>query len=110
MNAYEKSADKRIIVTERYLPVGALEDKEEVLYVVSPENRSGGWALRTMRKNKHEFGNRKDLPQEWAGKSGEELAKVSGVPDAIFCHLKLFLAVAKSKEGAIALAKKAAER
>jgi uncharacterized UPF0160 family protein len=34
----------------------------------------------------------------------EELAQVTGVADAVFCHNKLFMAVAKSKEGAIKLA------
>jgi len=32
------------------------------------------------------------------------LAKVTGVPDATFCHNGRFLAVAKSKEGALKLA------
>jgi len=34
----------------------------------------------------------------------KELQKVTGVADAIFCHRSLFLAVVKSKEGAIKLA------
>ena len=34
----------------------------------------------------------------------ETLQKVTGVEDAVFCHKGLFLAVAKSKEGAIKLA------
>jgi uncharacterized UPF0160 family protein len=34
----------------------------------------------------------------------EELQKISGVSDATFCHRGLFLAGAKSKEGAIKLA------
>ncbi|MEK7088001.1 MAG: MYG1 family protein, partial [Patescibacteria group bacterium] len=34
-----------------------------------------------------------------------KLAEVTGVPDAVFAHRNRFMAVARSKEGAIALAK-----
>ena len=50
------------------------------------------------------FKNRKDLPKSWAGLVDEELQKISGVPDAMFCHRGLFVANAKSREGAIKLA------
>ena len=42
---------------------------------------------------------------EWAGKKDEELQKITGVSDALFAHRKLFMAAAKSKEGALKLAK-----
>ena len=60
-----------------------------------------------MRKEKNSFGNRKDFPSAWAGLKGKELQAETGVEDAVFCHNKLFLSVAKSKEGAVALAQKA---
>jgi len=53
--------------------------------------------------------NRKNFPKLWAGLRDEELQNVTGVPDAIFCHRGLFLAIAKSKEGAIKLAQIAVE-
>lgn len=105
---YEKSPDKRVIIFDRSYPFDYLRTRPEPLFIVFPHAR-GGFAVGTIRKNKHEYGNRKDLPKEWAGKSGEDMAKVSGVPDATFCHLSLFIAAARSKEGAIALAKKALE-
>ena len=49
------------------------------------------------------------FPESWAGKRGEELAKITGVPDAVFCHDNRFLAVTKSKEGAVKLAQLAIE-
>ena len=55
------------------------------------------------------FERRMYMPKEWAGLRDEELAKVTGVPDALFCHNGRFIAVAKSKEGALALAKLALE-
>ncbi len=109
--AYDEAQDKRIIIINaNYPPIDSLQDKPEPLFVICPDSRTkGNWAVLTVRKNKKEYGNRKDLPKEWAGLSDKKLADISGVPDATFCHLKLFLAVAKSKEGALALAKKALE-
>jgi len=45
------------------------------------------------------------LPAEWAGLRDAELARVTGVADAVFCHRNRFMAVARTKEGAVALAK-----
>ena len=45
-----------------------------------------------------------DLPEAWAGLSGDELREVTGVPDAVFCHKGRFIAVAESGEGALDLA------
>jgi uncharacterized UPF0160 family protein len=107
--AYEKAEDKRLVVVDKIYPIDALEDKKEVLFMVSPESRSKGWCVRTIRKEEHGYANRKDLPKPWGGLSDNELSKVSGVPDATFCHLGLFLAVAKSREGALRLAQLALE-
>ena len=48
-------------------------------------------------------------PKEWGGLRDEALQRVTGVSDAVFCHTGLFLCGAKSKEGAITLARKALE-
>ena len=80
----------------------------EPLYVVGPDTQSKNWKADAIRRDPPLFKARKDFPKSWAGKRDRDLAKVSGVSDATFCHNKLFLAVAASKEGAIALAKAAA--
>lgn len=109
--AYERAVDKRIIILEDHFPwYEALGSKPEPLYVVKPDRGGlGKWKLETVRDEMHAFKNRKDLPKAWAGKMGDELAKVSGVPDALFCHNKLFVAVAGSKEGALKLAQLAVD-
>ncbi|MDX6722703.1 MAG: hypothetical protein QOD73_1107, partial [Solirubrobacteraceae bacterium] len=53
------------------------------------------------------FDNRLSLPEAWAGLSGEALAEVTGVEDAVFCHVKRFLAVARTREGVARLAEQA---
>ena len=50
------------------------------------------------------FASRMDLPTSWAGLRDEGLAAVTGVPDSVFCHLNLFIAGARSFEGAVRLA------
>ncbi len=109
--AYARSEDKTTIVLDDHYPwYEALGSKPEPLYVVKPDRANAGkWKVETVRSDVHAFKNRKDLPVSWAGKRDQELAEVTGVSDAIFCHNKRFIAVAGSKEGALALARKAVE-
>lgn len=111
--AYETADDKRIIVLDKeYQWEDILNKYPEPLFVILPrleEENKVVWRLGVVRDGRESFASRKDLPAEWAGKRDEELAKVTGVPEALFCHNKLFVAYAKSKEGALALAKRALE-
>jgi uncharacterized UPF0160 family protein len=105
--AYDTAEDKRIIIMDGPYPwKSVLEKHDDVLFAVSPSKDGTQWRVNAMQSAV--FVNRKDFPKEWAGLRDEELASVSGVPDAKFCHRKLFLAVARSREGAISLAKMAA--
>jgi len=111
-DAYEKAEDKRIIIIEGHYPwIDVLSDYPEPLYVVKPDKQNGGrWKVMTVNEGGvHSFVKRKPLPEQWAGKQGEELAKITGVEDAIFCHNKRFIAVAGSYESALKLAKLAVE-
>lgn len=105
--SYAKAEDKRIIILEDHFPwYEALGTKPEPLFVVKPDRGNmGKWKIEAVRSDVHSFKNRKNLPSAWAGKMGDDLAKISGVNDALFCHNKLFVAVAGSKEGALKLAK-----
>lgn len=104
--AYEDSLDKSIIILDDSYPWRTfLVEYPEPLFVVI--QKSDKWNVYgvNIEVTTHEI--RKPLPASWAGLRDEELARVTGVPDATFCHNGRFLAVAKSKEGAIALAQKA---
>ena len=88
----------------------ALMSKEEaknLLYVVYQGDDS--WNIVAMRSRLDSFDSRKPLPEAWRGLDERDLQRVSGVADAVFCHRSGFLAAAKSREGAIALAKAAIE-
>jgi len=106
VEAYKKTEDKRVIVLSGYLPWGdVIREYPEPLFVVLPDMQNGGnWRLCAIKKEKGSFENRKDLPAAWAGKQGEEFVEITGVPDAVFCHNKRFIAGAGSREGALLLA------
>jgi uncharacterized UPF0160 family protein len=106
---YEKSQDKRIIVLDDKYPFGALHDFPEPLYVIYPRNITSDWGIEAVSVNPKTFSNRKNFPEAWGGLRNEELEKVTGVEGSIFCHRGLFLAVAKTKEGAMKLAQIAVE-
>lgn len=107
--AYQKAGDKKVVLIEkpysRHDILGVLVAHPEPLYFIYPKGGNRGWKLEAVRESMESFKLRKDLPSGWAGKRDEELQKLTGVSDAVFCHAGLFLATAKSRAGAEALAK-----
>jgi uncharacterized UPF0160 family protein len=105
-DAYQKSENKEIIEVPYHIGVGemvqGLHRYQEIKYVVARSNKN--WKVMAMRKDPSTFSNRKSLPKSWAGKRGEELQKVTGISDAVFCHNALWLIVAKTRLGAMQLA------
>lgn len=102
--AYLEAQDKRLIVLDAYYPwQSTLMKYPEPLFVIIPV-LGDRWNLLTVQVAKDSFKSRKDLPKDWAGLMNEDLQKVTGVLDAIFCHRSLFFAVANSKEGILKLA------
>ncbi len=104
--AYEKAEDKRVIILEDSYPwFEIINEYSEPLYIIS--NKNDLWRAEAVRKEKYNFEVRKPFPSNWAGKRDDEMVKVTEVSDAVFCHNGRFLIVAKSKEGIMALVKKA---
>lgn len=81
-----------------------VEEMPEVLLVLYPDSDGQQYQLKTVPVEAGSFQARMDLPQAWAGLREQELAAVTGVPDSVFCHLKCFIAGARSFEGALRLA------
>jgi uncharacterized UPF0160 family protein len=75
----------------------------DALYIVYPKRQ--GFGLEAVPRELGSFENRRDLPAAWGGLEGADLVAVTGVPDALFCHVKRFLAVASSHEGIEQLAR-----
>ncbi len=67
------------------------------LFVVMPSG--GHWKLRGIPPNLDErMQVRQPLPQAWAGLSGEDLKRVSGIRGAIFCHKGRFISVWETQD------------
>lgn len=88
------------------LPWSSVVRKEmpKVLFVISHSLSEDRYMLHTVPATTDTFDARADLPEPWAGLRDEELAAVTGVPDAKFCHNGRFIAAAKSYAGAHAMA------
>jgi len=98
-------SDGDILILDQNVPWDwAVVKHSKVKFVVFP-NEWCAWYLFTVPVELGSFIRRKNLPEAWAALGQEELSKLTGVEDAVFCHRDLFIAGAKTKEGAIALAR-----
>jgi uncharacterized UPF0160 family protein len=92
----------RVIFLENgALPWGRVvrEEMPKVLFVISHNIAEQRYMIHTIPVSPDSFAARADLPEAWAGLRDEQLAAVTGVPDAGFCHNGRFIASAKSYEG-----------
>ncbi len=105
--AVGRARDPRVIELERDVPWKevVVTQAPDALFVVYPKRQ--GWGLEAVPRELGSFTNRRDLPEAWAGLDGPDLARLTGVQDALFAHAKRFLAVARSREGIAALAEQA---
>lgn len=81
---------------------------EELLYGIF-RNLQGQWNCQAIPPLGEPQAQRKPLPEAWRGLNGAALAEVTGVEDAVFCHAAGFICGARSQEGAMELARLAAE-
>jgi len=105
--AHKASDDERLLVLATGMPWKSAVFSHElpVVFCVSPAS-NGNWMLDTMPPEPGSFAQRLPLPEGWAGLQGDELAAASGVADAVFVHVRRFVGAAKSREGAVAMARK----
>lgn len=108
--AHASSADPRILELGRKLPweEAAFAHGLPVLYAVYPVP-TGTWMVDAMPPEPGAFGQRLPLPAAWAGLRDAELAGACGVADAVFVHVSRFVGAARSREGALAMARRAVE-
>ena len=101
----EEAKKKHYLCLDEYMPyeesVYANDEEKEIYFVIYPSNR-GGYAAKIIYNSAEDHTARVSFPREWAG-LGNELAEVSGVGEATFCHLGLFIVCAKTKEAIINL-------
>ena len=113
VNSYNSAEDKKIIIIEKPLPRYLIQNNlpkfSEPIYFIYPSGHDDSWKVEAVREDLNTMKSRKFFPESWRGlmNGDNELRKLTGVEDALFCHQSGFFAHVKSKEGAIKLAQKA---
>jgi uncharacterized UPF0160 family protein len=69
-------------------------------YVLHP-GTDGSWRIAAIPPRLGDFGQKRPLPEAWAGLVDEQLEAVTGVPGSVFCHKNRFIAVFRTREGAM---------
>lgn len=80
---------------------------DHLLFVVHP--RETDWCITTIRVADEGFEVRADLPAAWAGLNNAALEAVCGIQGATFCHNSRFVAAAKTRDAALAMAELAVQ-
>ena len=108
LEAYARSSDPRILELDRGMPwqEPVFSHGLDVLYAVYPVP-GGNWMIGAMPPERNSFAQRLPLPAAWAGLQDEALRAASSIEDAVFVHAKRFVASARSRAGAMAMAKAA---
>jgi uncharacterized UPF0160 family protein len=102
--ARTQSSDTRYAVMEyQVTPPDTLSKIEGFEYLIFPEITNNTWQVYAIRTQDDPFTSKRPFPKNWAGLMNDDLARLTGVDDALFCHTKRFLAVAKSREDALEL-------
>jgi uncharacterized UPF0160 family protein len=97
--AIAAAADPRVVELSVNAPWKQVlvPEAADALFVIYPKRQ--GFGLEAVPRELGSFENRRDLPASWGGLEGPDLVEATGVQDALFCHPKRFLAVARSREG-----------
>jgi uncharacterized UPF0160 family protein len=103
--AIEKAGDGQILELPMGMPFRPAilnAGADHLLFVVHPRDKD--WCVTTIRRDAEGFAVRADLPAAWAGLTDGDLEAACGVAGASFCHNGRFIAVAKTREAALAMA------
>lgn len=98
-----KTTKSNYLELDKYIPfeetILKSEEANHILFVMYPSNR-GGYGIKTIKKSLEDKTDRLPFPESWAGLEKEELEKVSGIKNILFCHKNRFLVTCKTKKAA----------
>lgn len=90
----ENCANDKYMILDNFIPyedtILNSSNGANILFVAFPSNR-GGYAIKTVPKSIDDHTARVPFPEDWGGKVGEELEKVSGIKGLKFCHTGRFI-------------------
>lgn len=95
----------KVIELEAYLPWKGVYFEQGGVdhpthYVLHP-GTDGSWRIVAIPPKMGDFGQKRPLPEDWAGLTDEALEAVTGIPGSVFCHKNRFIAVFRTREGAL---------
>ena len=105
MSAIEAAGQGHILELPLGMPFRSAVVKagaDQLLFVVHPRDKD--WCVTGIRRADEGFELRADLPAAWGGLTNADLEAASGVAGASFCHKGRFIAAARTREAALALA------
>ncbi len=106
IEAYNNRKRPELLILDNSFPwertLKEIDINKEVLFVIYPKEE--GFYIQTVREYGEVRRDRKSLPEEWAGKREEELSRIIGIKDAVFCHSSRFIAKAGSFESILKMA------
>jgi len=105
LHSIEAAGESRVLELSRGMPFRPAIIKsgaDHLLFVVHPRDKD--WCVTGIRRADEGFELRADLPAAWAGLTNGDLETASGVEGATFCHNGRFIAAAKTREAALAMA------
>ena len=91
--------DARILILPEFVPCQKFLSETEIAFVIFPSNR-GGYCIQPQKKE-YSMNYKCSFPSSWLGLEGEELASVTGLESAIFCHKGGFLMTCGTLEDSI---------
>jgi len=108
--AIEATGQGRVLELPRGMPFRPAIVKagaDHLLFVVHPREKD--WCVTGIRRAEDGFELRADLPAAWAGLTNGALEAACGIEGASFCHNGRFIAAARTREAALAMAELAVE-
>jgi uncharacterized UPF0160 family protein len=99
------SRGSRVVELEVYLPwksayfaAGGADHPTD--FVLHP-GTDGSWRVVAIPPRPNDFGQKRPLPEPWAGLTDGQLEAVTGVEGSVFCHKNRFIAVFKTRAAAL---------
>ena len=98
LKAHKEAEESRILILPEFIPCQRRLSETDIAFVVFPSNR-GGYCIQPQKKE-YSLNYKCSFPVEWLGKEKEELAAVTGLESAGFCHKGGFLMTTGTLEDA----------
>ena len=103
-----QDSDGKILILPKFAPWKSEVVGSSYVFAAYPSNR-GGYSIQGVPVSDEDNTLICEFPEEWCGKTAEELVELTGIKSFRFCHPNGFLAAADEFEDAVEIAKRVLE-